>query len=324
MGATACRACTTHSSSGSGATVCSANAGYYDLGLSLMAYYPFNPSQMTVDVSGNLGSLTIPMSSPIADCTTSGQGPGGDWASNCVSAMQANSAIASTSASAQYFIIPNIVLPVGYSICLWYQPTPYSSPNYYEYLFGIAQSSSLVYAIMVQRIATTNGIGCIIDDAVYADWTVNWQPGSYFSADTWYHACFTFSGIDYSFFIDGVLVASGSLSAAQSATCVREYNSLFGCIQGTCFQGKMDEVRIYNKSLSATEVSAIYNFQGDSFTTTFPLSCAAGLFTSAPGQSSCIACQAGTYSSGAGLSACTICAAGTYFSASGAISALSG
>ena len=318
MGASACRACAINSYSAPGATVCTANAGFYDLGLSLMAYYPFNPNQLTVDVSGNLGSLTVPRSSPVADCTTAGLGPGGNWTSNCASAMQANSNLDSTSPSAQYFSIPNIVLPASYSVCLWYEPTPYSSPNYYEYLFGLAHSSSMIYGLLVERVATTSGIGCVTDNAVYPEWTVNWQPGLYFSARTWYHACFAFSGIDYNFFINGELVASGALGAAQSTTQVRDFNSLFGCIQGPCFQGKMDEVRVYNKSLSVNEVSALYSFRGDSYTTTFPLSCAAGLYTSTVGQSSCRACQAGTFSSWAGLTSCTICAAGMYSSASGA------
>ena len=51
----------------------------------------------------------------------------------------------------------HMVLPVCYSLCMWYEPTPYSSssPSNYEYLFGIAQSSSMNNAIMVQRVGTT-------------------------------------------------------------------------------------------------------------------------------------------------------------------------
>ena len=59
----------------------------YDLSLGFMAYYPFNPNQMTVDMSGNLGSLTVPKSSPLSACSTPATGPGGSWASNCVFAM---------------------------------------------------------------------------------------------------------------------------------------------------------------------------------------------------------------------------------------------
>ena len=222
VGWTTCNTCTNGSSSLVGASICLVNASYYDLGLSLMAYYPFNPNQMTIDVSGNLGVLTIPVVSPTADCGTAALGPGGNWASNCVSAMQANSAISSASASAQYLGIPNIVLPLNYSICLWYEPTPYSSssPNSYEYLFGISQSSSMNYAILVQRIGTSNGMGCLIDNT-YASWTVNWQPGLYFSPNTWYHICFTFSGTAYNFFVNGVSAVSGSLSASQSTSQAR-------------------------------------------------------------------------------------------------------
>ena len=68
---------------------------------------------------------------------------------------------------------------------MWYEPTPYSSssPSNYEYLFGIAQSSSMNYAIMVQRVGTTNAIIYLVDNS-FGSWTVNWQPGGYFSANT--------------------------------------------------------------------------------------------------------------------------------------------
>ena len=51
--------------------------------LGLMAYYPFNPIQTTVDVPGKLGGLAIAMSSPLADPSSPATGPGGSWASNC-------------------------------------------------------------------------------------------------------------------------------------------------------------------------------------------------------------------------------------------------
>ena len=56
-GASACTACPVNFWSVSGAA-CTANAGYYDVGASMMAYYSFNPSDMLADGSGITGALT--------------------------------------------------------------------------------------------------------------------------------------------------------------------------------------------------------------------------------------------------------------------------
>ena len=52
-------------------------------------------------------------------------------------------------------------------------------------------------------------------------------------------------------------------------------NAIFGCTGYPCFQGKIDEVRLYSKQLSATETLAIYNFRCDTYTTVLPSCCTA-------------------------------------------------
>ena len=59
-GATACAGCAANATSlSAGATTCTANAGFYDLDGSLMAYYPFNAENLLADVSGALGPLQM-------------------------------------------------------------------------------------------------------------------------------------------------------------------------------------------------------------------------------------------------------------------------
>lgn len=316
-GVDGCRACPANSWSGDGAVNCSANSGYYDLGAALMAYYPFNPGQMLLDVSGKLGSLSAPKALPLADCTSDAAGPGGAWTSNCVSAMQANSAaISSSSASAQYLVLPNLILPPSYSVCLWYQPTPYSSssPNSYEFVFGISQTSG-AYGLFAQRISTSNGIGVIVDLGTYGIWLLNWQPGLYFAASTWYHACYTFAGTAFKLYVNGVSVASGTMTSAQDTTVIRDASSIFGCLSGPCFQGKIDEFRLYNTQLSASEVSTVYAFRGDAYTAVLPQPCGIGSYATGSGgtaRSVCVACQAGAFQNSTGATVCMLCGAGTY------------
>ena len=318
-GSSACVACQNNSQSLAGASACTVNAGYYDLGASLMAYYPFNTNQMTVDVSGRLGALTIPQTSPVADCTSAAAGPGGAWASSCAAATQLGGSLAATNAAAQYFQLPNVVLPASYSLCLWYQPTPAIVVNN-EYVFMMAQTNLNTMFTMQRSSATGVGLGVanIYPGNANGAWTLSW-PGSslYFSSNTWYHACFTFSGTAYAFYMNGALTWSGTLSAAQDTTTPRNMARLL-CGDVPCFQGKLDEVRLYNKALTAAEVTALYTFRGDTYTGVLSLPCAAGTYASAPGASACTQCAAGSFASAAGATACVQCAAGTYAAAVGA------
>jgi hypothetical protein len=120
-GATACRPCPINAGSLSGATVCRANAGYYDLGASLLAYYPFNPSNLTQDVSGRTGALANignvakvnttgwPISRASNDGTYAAylSQPGGqsDYGANPLM---------------QYLSLPPFTVYTSFSICLWY------------------------------------------------------------------------------------------------------------------------------------------------------------------------------------------------------------
>ncbi len=79
------------------------------------------------------------------------------------------------------------------------------------------------------------------------------QPG------TWYHISATYNSVsnEHCIYINGVLDSSmtSALTAPQSNT-----DSLFVGISGSSspFNGKLDEVRVWNKALSASEVSASF------------------------------------------------------------------
>ena len=308
-------ACPANSWSAAGATACTANVGYYDLGSNLMAYYPFNPNQTLVDVSGRLGNLTAPMASPVADCTTAASGPGGSWASNCVSVMQANSALLATSPSAQFIRLPSFVFPVNFSLCFWYQATPYTTPIYYEF-FMILQASSGQPTMFMQRVGTSTGIA-FLDANIAGQYLLNWQPPNlYMAGNTWYHMCATFAGPSYNIYINGASQLSGTQTSAMDSVQVRDQNTFFCNLGGgSCFQGKMDELRLYNKSLSSAEVTALYNFRGDSNTAVLPLQCT---MTGCSGTVRCtsagvaVCCGGGQYFVEGVSTGCETCAAGTY------------
>ena len=121
-GASACTACPANFWSVSGAA-CTANAGYYDVGASMMAYYSFNPSDMLADGSGITGALTnIGAVTSVADTATA---PLTGWLSGSqnVAYMSQPGSLANTDPLRQYFTMPAITFRSTFSICLWHRPT---------------------------------------------------------------------------------------------------------------------------------------------------------------------------------------------------------
>ncbi len=82
---------------------------------------------------------------------------------------------------------------------------------------------------------------------------------------TWYHVAFTFdnaAGNIYKLYIDGTLFNTTDFT--DGTIDGGTYNLLIGrdFDQTTYFDGAMDDIRVYNRVLSAAEVSDLYNYTG--------------------------------------------------------------
>ncbi len=77
----------------------------------------------------------------------------------------------------------------------------------------------------------------------------DWVPGS------WHHVAMTWgSGTNFYGYVDGVQVASGTDSGTRTS------NIYIGRVDGSYyFNGSIDDVRIYNRALTAAEVLQLYN-----------------------------------------------------------------
>src|SRR5947199_4505297 len=75
----------------------------------------------------------------------------------------------------------------------------------------------------------------------------------------WHHYLYAVTPNAYTIYMDGVQVGSGSFSGTpllyNSSTRFRIGESA----QGEFFPGMIDDVRIYNRALSASEVKQLYN-----------------------------------------------------------------
>jgi hypothetical protein len=83
----------------------------------------------------------------------------------------------------------------------------------------------------------------------------NWTP----STNTWYHLARTYDGAYLRIYINGAQVAtasaSGTLDTSSNALIIGK-NDLYGT---STWNGSMDDVRLYNRALSASDVLTLYN-----------------------------------------------------------------
>jgi hypothetical protein len=81
------------------------------------------------------------------------------------------------------------------------------------------------------------------------------------SEDVWYNAIIVQDGLNYYFYLDGILVDNGSLSS-YFVSDLGYVNSVIGANRyfDRKMSGCISEVRLYNKALSAEEVQVIYKY----------------------------------------------------------------
>jgi len=78
------------------------------------------------------------------------------------------------------------------------------------------------------------------------------------AVNAWTHLAFTYDGVTEKFYVNGALAASraqtGAIAAANGVLHIGGDS-----VWGEHFQGLIDEVRIYNRALSATEIQSDMN-----------------------------------------------------------------
>ncbi len=200
----------------------------YDMSTKTVAYYTFNPGSMASSV-GSSGSFTYQAatSNPFSYCTLTSEGPGGNWASYCT--------------RINFLLISNSYTSPYLSICYW---AKMNINNYLEKTFAsiiksgvlhyfIVMDSELKFAIMTQS----------------PDYSISNTPSNL----NWMHICSVISGSYYTIYVNNIIVRTITVMGnTNSDVSVSFFNNAF-----------IDEVRIFNKLLTAADVNAIYNYRGD-------------------------------------------------------------
>jgi hypothetical protein len=311
-GFSACNACPANSNSAAGASQCKANAGFYDLGASLLAYYAFNPDNFLGDSSGLLGALSNTGQVAWAAGTLSGWAGGNQ---NVAYLSQPNGVSGSTT-NLQYLSLPGITVPASLTICAWYYPIT-AGKWHRIFDFGTGAPSNNILA--GQNVNTGNL-------EIHAYVATSWSSLTFtngWTTNTWQHFCGVISGKSivgyYNGMASGTLVSevafAGYAYPADTAWIGRSH-----WVADDLYKGYIDEFRVYNRALSAAEVTAIYNFRGDTYTVTSPLACAAGTYSTGTGMTSpaaCTSCPHGSYQALSGGTVCSLCSAGSYQTGTG-------
>jgi hypothetical protein len=159
----------------------------------------------------------------------------------------------------QHVVVSNINadLSNGFSYCFWARPT--STGNYERFAdFGCGASSDNVF---MSRYGTTS-------DLFLRVWVGNQAQGSVTAAgaienNVWHHYVGTCDNAgNGSVYRDGVLMASGSLGTPANVLRTSNYIGRSNFSGNAYYQGRMDDVRLYNRPLSSAEVAEVYGLVG--------------------------------------------------------------
>jgi hypothetical protein len=142
-----------------------------------------------------------------------------------------------------YVAINSINLPFfqPYSVSVWINPSTYAN----MFLFG--------------RISDVNWYVSFGLDGTISDWatgsSLDWNPKVPYVTGQWQNFVFTYNGTSKLIYRNGVLAAS---TTQASTTGSGFYIGRYGGYTTGEFQGAVDEVQIYDRALSASEIQSLY------------------------------------------------------------------
>ena len=250
---------------------CIARGQCYDLNNFQMAYYPFLAANPTQDVSGSLGSLSASSSAPTLTTGpwTSSSGTSSSAAyfpqsgSSCKATGPATSGI-------QYYSLPSFTLSSALTVCLWYKPS-YKYNSAQARLFSFAQTRNLgkyeiafyEQAPLPTSLPALPDLGAQIEGPNAETYWSAVVGANKYDTTKWTHFCAAVQGSQMKVYFDNVL-SSFTLSGALPAGS-RSLNYIARSLwDGDCmYTGYIADFRIFNRTLTASEVGVLYNWRGN-------------------------------------------------------------
>ena len=155
------------------------------------------------------------------------------------------------------------VVGTGLTITAWIRRTTTNISNYPRIVEKCYGYPALQYSFAITPPQVANGEGRLLFDLYIGGALSTSQFGTNFiSTNVWHFVCATYDGVNRKLYLDGVLdsniAQTGNITSAGTQTWIGDYSALAG---SDTFLGLIDEVRIYNRALSATEITNLYNFR---------------------------------------------------------------
>ena len=218
--------------------------------LGLVGYWSFNEATGTVvkDYSGNNNDGTT--TSTIANPPTSTSGFTSGKRGNAMKFDGINDYV-------QVLNSPSLAITGDITIAGWIKKRIVANNNFFE-LFTKGNGTVFDYQFYICDNSSC-GAGDRNKLQVWSD-----APGIVLTGTTqildtnWHHIAFTRSGTAITIYLDGVSNASGSNGTAFNNNTVNSQIGYDLSGAGAQTDGNIDEVRLYNRGLSATEIYALY------------------------------------------------------------------
>jgi hypothetical protein len=210
----------------------------------LVAYYPFNSNANDESGNGN-------------NCTVSGAIPSADRFG-----IPSKAYTFQNSGDKLRVVVSSQLSLSTLTISAWFYRTQDGTQNPRIVAIGPTSSHVQYYSMIVDR-NNNSKLGFYCTDGVSSITILPYpSSSSSLSIGHWYHGAIVYDGTNVKFFIDGILdntlTVSGSLHSFTSAL-LQIGSSDDGTDQ---FRGDIDDIRVYNRALSNSEIQALYHEGG--------------------------------------------------------------
>ena len=210
----------------------------------VLAFYPFGYGSLA-DLSGNGNNLINPTSAvPTVDRAGS---------QNC--AYRFNGSDFLTPAGSSNFL--NNITTAPFSISLWYQPLATRPVGAYELLIG--RGNTPLHCPDTWGEWSLGLYDCrkaVMGFDMYSHWelsAMNCNAFMSFISNSWHHLAFVYDGTNYYLYRDGIL------SSTNSGPCGPGTANIGPMMLGVDYNGDLDDIVIYNRALTAAEITALMN-----------------------------------------------------------------
>ena len=159
------------------------------------------------------------------------------------------------------------VLPLGKSprtISLWVKiPLSTNNPNEIVFNYGVQTTSQANWINVISKTGTPRTLGSVIFD-FYNSGAISTNTITF---DAWQHIVCTLDGSSVArIYINGTIAGADLVTANTTTSGVLNIGDGSGtAVNQAGVVGSIDDVRIYNRALSASEVKALYDYEAAPF-----------------------------------------------------------